>query len=273
MNREQVDNIISFLMKRKGIKSKSDLASRINIHPSTLSTAIKDISEGRIDDRYDIINKLAGELEVTPDDIIEPIKKGKLPDLDAHAQVVRETLSEYKEINKGYVSDILDLTRKLGQDDVYTLVTCHDPLEYDDEELMRNIVRAINNGAKFRYVFPDENLRGNKHMKLHMTRHTRGCFSLKNMFQEYADELEKHGLSANKVRKKVEMRTSSDLVLMSPYNKYIHLTRRLIGTENTTVFSEIRIGESDSTEIIKYWYPLPRYDAQAISEAISRTFK
>lgn len=267
-----VKPIVRSLMEAQGIEKYEDLASRIGIAPSTLSNKLRDLEQEPNDPPF--VARLAESLGVTASHMAELLASASGPtDYVAHRRLVQRKVVQFSGYNKTYLPEILDLTGKLGDGDIYTLATLFEPMELRDRRLRGSIVDAIRRGARFCYVYGDgADARFRATIDEYDLPEVEGWDRLAQEHNRFLTLLTEDGLTEDGADR-VEMVVASDPVLLSPLLKVIALRRAVLGVEETTAFAEARVGSNDAFEPSPHWYPLPRLETQAIHARLADLFR
>jgi len=272
------NQIVARFIKSRGRKLKN-LAHDMEIPASTLSRSLKNLGSTKYDSAFAI--RLAKSLQVPISSLEEACKNGEDLRPDVYHSLIEHQISFFRPKSSGYMKEILDVTKRLRQGDWYTLVTCYVPLECYDRELSRTISEAIRMGVTFCYIFPDPKTSSDdsrdydKIIEPYLTSDTRGWKEIVDEFNKrFMDWLDKDcGLPQEVIKSRVIVRFSSDPILISPFSKFILISRQILGTLDFTVFCEARIGTPNDSRPLPYWYPMSRVDAQKIEERIHKVIE
>ena len=268
---KSITKSLEFLMKRRNYASFKEISRAIGLHPSTLSSYIRKMSEDRslstVPESF--TERLCKVLDIDREYLSMILVMEHPKDLHAIRHLIEQQINTYKPLNETYISEILDLTSRLYRGDIYTLITCFTPLEHNDLELQERIAEAILKGVTFRYIFPKDEENYKSSIERYLTEDTRNCFLLPIWHKErLVDNLRKRGIEDEILKLRVKSYTDDDPILVSPINKYIHITRSLLGAEDTAVFGEVRVGTIHGSSVMRYWHPLPRSHAQSIDRKV-----
>lgn len=269
MDRAKIDSVLGFLLKKNGLKNYQELASTLGIGSSTLSTHIKNLSSEDYDSEQ-FIKRLSKVFDVKEDELIKLFEEG-ISGQDAHLKLIDHLTSTYQDLEKGYQNEILELTSKLGNGDIYTFCTTFQPIEIYDYELKNEIIKALDRGAKFRYIYPGKEIYAV--IERYKTRENSAYKNLVSEHQKFIDDLKRKEDLNNELVARIEYTECNDPILVHPMFKFIHLKRVTMGVTDITVFSEAKIGNYKSQSQLAYWYPLPKIDSQNVDKQIKKLFK
>lgn len=265
--------IIELLMKRRQVRTFFELAKDMNMHASTFSNKVKMLSEN-MDFACDFAKQLAQHLKVSTDDLENMVCNYTGRD-DVYKRLIEVQLNEFRRLHERYVPEIFELTRRLDKGDIYTLVTCCTPIEHYDKDLLTEIVSAIERGVTFRYIFPNRNneILSNLINKYPGTE-VANCFDLAEVHEKiFLKLLRDNDITEISIREHVKCASSANPLLVTPFTKFIQVSQYLLGSLETVVFAEARIGSTEDLSVIRYWYPVPRVDSQHINYMIKEALE
>lgn len=251
----RASDLVFTLADRKNIKSMKEIAKALGMHASTLSNHFRAIDEGTPSEPF--LAKLLRILDVDRTQFELLLEGHSAPGTFSStvSQLTETQVSEFGQLYRSYLPEVLELLNTLLFNDKLTLVTCFPPREFFETELQAAVIRCLQRGAQFRYVFPDASL--DAAIRPYLTEKTLAWQNLLPALKNFCEDLPP-------TRGTVSYSFTSDPILASPLSKYILIQPRHSSADSLT-FAEVRLDPP-----LAYWCKMAKADARNIERQTER---
>lgn len=251
----RASDLVFALADRKNFKSMKEIAKALGMHASTLSNHLRAIDEGSPSEPF--LVKLLRILDVDRAQFQSLLEGRVAPSTFSStvSQLTETQASEFGQLYKSYLPEVLELLNTLLFNDKLTLVTCFPPREFFETELQAAVIRCLQRGAQFRYVFPHASL--DTAIRPYLTEKTLAWQNLLPALKNFCEDLPP-------TRGTVSYAYTNDPILVSPLSKYI-LIQPHHSEADSLIFAEVRLDPP-----LAYWCKMAKADARNLERQTER---